>query len=527
MTIPPRRSPVVRVMLSSLARSLVVMLSSLALALAPTSGVAQPRRVASPPPSAPVARILVAPFQGSRAAPTRALLVQNLSSAGYTVISDAEVASVVSRLGLSSRRSRAEQLAVAAELHASVVIEGRVSRARRSWSLTVRVINGADGGELGSASWGGRSMQAIDGVGRNAAERLGGFIGAGRAATPAAESSGEPQWYQAGYHEDTESPIDDEEPGDEPDEPTDVERYDVGRIMVSGGTLWRSFSTIVDVYAGHHGGASPMDTIHQERSYSSPGIGHFELGLEGDFYPGALADQPFPYLGVIASFRHSLGIVSVAESATPGAGDVSLGTDQLDLRVGLRGRYRFGPRRGDFMLFADAGFVMSTFTFDVEALSSVRLDAIIPPMEYYSLELGLGFDVAIVRDALSIAAYGRGRIGVGLGVQTRNVWGIETPAANGFLFGLELRHDAVWIARGLFASLRLEYFQYLTQFRGQAGCYGGDCASGVEPWLDTHPWEIWPTRDPGDPASEVTGGAQDPVPDHNVRWGLYLGYAFD
>jgi hypothetical protein len=115
---------------------------------------------------------------------------------------------------------------------------------------------------------------------------------------------------------------------------------------------------------------------------------------------------------------------------------------------------------------------------------------------------------------------------VGLGVQTRNVWGIETSPANGFLFGVELRHDAVWLARGAFVALRLDYFQYIAQFRGQVGCYDV-CEPVANPWEDPSLWEVWPVADPTDPNSRVTGGAQDPITDHNVRWGLYLGYAFD
>lgn len=508
----------------SLALAAAVLLASSAIAL---PAAAQPRRGTSQATDTSSTRIVVAPFRGARAASARRLLISNLAESGYTVVPDSEVASTARRLGISSRPSRGDYLSIAAELHASVVIEGRVSRARRSWNLRVEVLNGADGASLGSASWGGRAARAVDGVGRNGAERLGAFIGRGQPVVTTAASSGEPQWYQEGYHDDAETPLDDERPGQEGAEaPSRQGRYDVGRIMASGGTMWRSFSTIVDAYGGHHGATDPLSIVHQERSYTSPGIGHFELGIEGEFYPGALDDQPFPYLGIVAAFRHSLGIVSIAEAEDPALGDVTLGTDQMDVRAGLRGRYRFGSNPGDFMLFADLGFALSTFTFDLEALSQVRLASVIPPMEYYSIEVGLGFDVGLVPDALSLSAYGRARIGVALGVQARNVWGIDTKPANGVLVGLELRHDAVWITRGLFAALRFEYFQYITQFSGQAGCYG-PCSEGTQPYLDRSPWEVWPSRDPNAPNEDVTGGARDPVSDHNVRWGLYLGYAFE
>jgi hypothetical protein len=471
-------------------------------------------------------RVIVERFRGTRAGVARNLLIANLSEAGYVVIPDAEVDRVRAGLRLGSRMGDADYVALARELGAAAIVDGRVGRARRAWNLTVRVRNGLDGSILGSASWSGRSTSAIDGVGRNAADRLGEHLRAAQAPPSASASPGEPQWYQDGYHQDEERPLEREEP--EPTEPSDTDRYDSGHLMISAGTLWRSFGTIVDVYAGQHDPAAPntQAIVQQDRQYISAGIGHFELGAEGDFYPGAFGDQPFPYLGLVASFRHSVGLSSTAPADDPVQGDVSIPTSQMDLRVGLRGRYRFGPRRGDFLLFLDAGFVLSTFTFGLDELAQIQRASILPPMEYQSIELGLGFDVAIVRDALSIAAYGRGRIGVGIGVQSRNVWGIDTGAANGFLFGLELRHDAVWIARGAFASVRLEYFQYITRFRGQVGCYD-TCPPVADPSTDRSLWEVWPTRNPLDPASEVVGGAQEPVTDHTVRWGLYLGYAFD
>ncbi|GAB4202735.1 MAG: hypothetical protein OHK0013_16310 [Sandaracinaceae bacterium] len=470
-------------------------------------------------------RVIVERFRGTRAGVARNLLIANLSEAGYEVIPDAEVDRVVGRLRLGSRLRDEDYVALARELHASAIVDGRVGRARRAWSLTVRVRNGLDGSVLGSASWGGRSTSAIDGVGRNAAERLQDYLRAAQApASPSASS--EPQWYQEGYHQDDERPMEDEE--STPTEPSDTDRYDSGHLMISGGTLWRSFGTVVDVYAGQHNPSAPntQAIVQQDRQYVSAGIGHFELGAEADLYPGAFGDQPFPYLGLVVSFRNSVGLSSTAPADDPVQGDVSIPTNQMDLRVGLRGRYRFGPRRGDFLLFLDAGFVLSTFTFGLEELARIQRASILPPMEYQSIELGLGFDVAVVKDALSIAGYGRGRIGVGIGVQSRNVWGIDTGPANGFLFGLELRHDAVWVARGAFASVRLEYFQYITQFRGQVGCYD-TCPPVADPSTDRSLWEVWPTESPLDPASRVVGGAQDPVADHNVRWGLYLGYAFD
>lgn len=517
------RALVITTRLVSLALAALVCLAVPVGAAAQRGTSGRGRTTAARPPARQAIRVVLERFRGTRASTARNLLIANLSEAGYVVVPDDEVDRVRRTLRLPTRMRAEDYVALARELNAAAILEGRVARARRAWTLTVRVRNGADGALLGSESWGGRSTSAIDAVGRSGSDRLGEHLQAAQAPGNPQADSGQPQWYQEGYHEDVESPI--EEPEPEP-EPTDTERYDTGRVMLSIGTLWRSFGTIVDVYSGQHGGPDPSAIAQQERSYVSAGIGHLELGGEGEIYPGAFGDQPFPYIGLIASFRNSAALSSTAPSSDPVTGDVDLPTNQMDLRVGLRGRYRVGSRRGDFMIFVDVGFVMSSFTFGLDELAQIQRASILPPMEYQSIEIGAGFDVALVRDALSLQIYGRGRIGAGIGVQTRNVWGIETSPANGYLFGTEIRHDATWLARGAFAAVRLEYFGYITQFRGQVGCYDV-CNPVANPWEDTSLWEVWPVADPTDPNSRVVGGAQDPVTDHNVRWGLYLGYAFD
>jgi hypothetical protein len=65
----------------------------------------------------------------------------------------------------------------------------------------------------------------------------------------------------------------------------------------------------------------------------------------------------------------------------------------------------------------------------------------------------------------------------------------------------------------------------ITTFRGQVGCADpSDCSIDAMPWADDGLWELWPA-DIANP-DDVTGGIRDSVPDHYVRWGIYLGYAF-
>ena len=481
-------------------------------------------------------RVIVERFRGTRAGTARSLLVQDLTSAGFVVIPDIEVEQATSSLGISGRPTDAQLVELARALRATASIDGRVARARRAWSLIVRVRNGADGSVLGSESWGGRSTSAIDGVGRSGAERLGGYLRQAR--PPSQPRAVTPPPRQDPL--DAETPTgrrydDDDDDDDGEDEGTSSgtahggERYDTGHLMVSGGSLWRSIATTVDVYAGQHDltSATPEAIVQQDRRYFSAGIGHAELGAEADVYPGAFGDQAFPYLGLLVAFRNS-AFLSTTAPVDQIDDTISLPTNQFDLRVGLRGRYRVGPRRGDMTLFVDAGYSLSSFTFATDELAQVARAVIVPPMDYHSIEVGLGFDVALVRDALSFALYGRGRIGVALGGMARNVWGTESSPANGFIVGAELRHDATWIARGAFLALRVEYTQFITRFRGQPACFmptpeSPSCDPSAEPWNDRALWELWPVG----PDGRVIGGPQDPVPDHYFRWGIYAGYAFD
>lgn len=478
-------------------------------------------RAGEAPPDNSVIRVIVERFRGTRAGVARSLLVQDLTNAGFEVIPDAEVEQAASALGISGRATDTQLIELARTLRAAASIEGRVARARRAWSLVVRVRNGADASVLGSESWGGRSTSAIDGVGRTGAQRLDGYLRAARAPTEAYVAP-QPRY----------EPVDEEVPFEAEEEapaPSETDRYDTGRFMLSGGSLWRSLATTVDVYAGQHdaGSATPEAVVQQDRRYDSSGIGHAELGGEADIFPGAFGDQSFPYLGFLVAFRNAAFLSTTAP--LDGSDETfSLPTNQFDLRIGVRGRYRVGPRRGDMMLFVDAGYALSSFTFGTDELTQVARSQIVPPMDYHSVEIGAGFDVAIVRDALSIALYGRGRIGVALGAMARNVWGTDASPANGFIVGLELRHDATWIARGAFASLRFEYMQFITRFRGQPACYmptdaSPTCDPSSEPWSDRALWELWPINAEG----RVVGGPQDPVADHYFRWGLYAGYAFD
>lgn len=469
-------------------------------------------------------RVAVDAIRGPRGGRARSLLVASLEEEGWTVVSDREIDEARDRLGLS-RPSDDDWVSIARELNVVAILDGRVSRARRSWRLTVRVRNGADGAILGDEGWGGRTATAIDGVRRTGASRLSSYLE--RASAPGAAAAspvdGETPWYAGGAEE--EVPPEEEEAETEP---SANERYDSFRISASGGTLFRSFDATAEVYlARRDPTVTTGETIEEQRGYQSGGIGHFELGLEAELYPGALGDQPFPFLGILVSFRNSVGLgASACRYGLSSCERVSIGTNQTDVQAGARGRYRFGPSRRDFEAMIEVLYGYSSFTFDVGALQEIDRNAIIPPLEYQYVSLGAGFRYGIVPDYLNVALRADYRAGISVGAGARSVWGRDTGAPNGFLFGLDLIHEATWLFEGIFASLRFEYFQMITTFRGQVGC--ADMAAGCDvsspPWLDEGLWEIWPIN--GSDVDDVAGGVHDAVSDHYFRWGLYIGYAF-
>lgn len=470
-------------------------------------------------------RLAVDAVRGPRGGRARSLLVESLEEAGWIVVPERELDEVRDRLGLS-RPSDEEWVSIARELDVVAILDGRVSRARRSWRLTVRVRSGADGAILGDEGWGGRTASAIEGVRRSGAERLAPLLARARAPAPlrAVPRAEETPWYAGGV-EGGPAPEGEEE---EAAPPSTNERHDSFRLSATGGTLFRSFAATAEVYrARRDEGVTTGETLEEQRAYQSSGIGHFELGLEGEFYPGALGDQPFPYLGVLASFRNSVGLgASACRYGLSACERVSIATNQTDVQVGARARYRFGPSRRDFEGMIEVLYGYSSFTFDTGALQQIDRNAIIPPLEYQYVSLGGGFRYGLVPDYLSVALRADYRAGISVGAAARSVWGRETGAPSGFLVGLDLIHEATWLAEGIFVTLRAEYFQMITTFRGQVGCadMGAGCKVADPPWLDEGLWELWPVN--GGDIEDVAGGVRDPVADHYVRWALHVGYAF-
>jgi hypothetical protein len=408
-------------------------------------------------------------------------------------------------------RSEADYAAVAQQLDVAAFVDGRVLRRGRTWTLTVRVRNGADGRILGSATWSGATMNALGMIRRNGHARLVEHLDA--ASSPVPPPPPEPvetPWYQRAAPE-PEPPPQEEEVDDAPE---GDDRYTAFRIGVGGGTLRRSMVTeIVPLYGV---GASATEGAAEPRSYQSAGLGHGELAVDGEFYPGAFGKQPFPYLGVVFGYRTSLGLRSTGCAARDASGvdcpeDVVVNSTQRELYLGVRGRYAFGgPARGGELSF-DLGYDYFGFSLDLAALERLDPTAIIPPVGYSSLHLGAAFAVPIVPTYFVIGARLAYRFGLGVSAEQKQVWGTQTTSAPGFSLALELKSGMPYLLRGLYVAALVQYFAFSTTYAGDTACTREPCTAW-SPTTAGAPWQ--PIRVPG------------PVSDAYLRLGLSLGYEF-
>ena len=503
-----------------------VRLALLALALGGSTAEAQPRAAQ---------RVVVDSFGGPQGGTTRAALVRSLEENGLVVIPGDEVDAARAQLDLGSRMTSAQYVELGRALRASAFIDGRVSRQRRRWSVTVSVRSATDGEVVGRESWGGRTAASLGAVRRTGYRRLADHLGATSAlpAAPVAASDGETPWYARGQDSET-PPVDDETPAPTPTPSS--QRYDSVRLSLRMGSLYRWMDSTVRVYAAQRDlptSDPARELIEEDRAYRGPAPGHFELGGQAEIYPGAFGDQPFPYLGLLVAFSHSIAPGAVAPHRMSMGEQVSVPTNQLDFLIGVRGRYRFGPERREPELHIDVGW--GTFNFDLGRTELQEIDPrfIIPPMQHGYVQLGAGISYGIVPTYLTASLDFAYRIGTNIGADTRNVWGTETAPSNGLLVGIELKSEIPEIADGVFVALLFQYFQFTTAFRGQVGCaQPGGCSGSVDPgpWADERLWEIWPVAAPagGQPIdlNSVVGEPLGDVNDNYVRLQLSLGYAF-
>jgi len=475
-------------------------------------------------------RVVVENFRGPQGARIRGHMVAALSNEdSIEVVPRSEVQAAADELGVrASRLGEDEYPQVAQSLNVAAFVRGRVSRRRRRWSVTVVVINGADGAELGRASWSGRTVSSLGSMRRNGYRRIEEHVAI--AQSPGAPASttdtgdpGERAWYEQGDDGRDEVPPDDEDE-EEDSEPIEAgSRFDFLTIEVLGGFLHRSMTANARVINNGRDPAGPAE-LDEVRSYTSAGLGHGELGFRLGFFPGAIPDdQPVPWFGAFLELRHSVGLTSrgcpQVGACVDDADRIDVGTEQFEFYVGAQGRFRFGDTRGDPMIWADVGYGMFGFLLEADALMQLERPSVIPPIQYDYIHLGGGIEYGIVPIYFLAGLRLAYRAGLNVGDDARDIWGLQTGGSSGFELGIDLKTEMPYIAEGVFLGLTFEYFVFSTTWRGQSRCV--DPASGCN---DTDPWEPWPS-DPADPDA-VTGGIADAVNDNYIRLFLSIGYAF-
>ncbi len=486
-------------------------------------------------------RVVVERFGGPQSARLRALLTQSLEENGLEVVPEVELREALRELELRAPHDAEQYVALARALRVAAFLDGRVGRARRTWTLRVTVRNGSDGAQLGASVWSGRNLAALRAVRRSGHARLQDHLSASTAPPqPIAvttETVADPNaapWYAAGEEEAPPGAVD--ETQDEPPTARDPRGYPSIRFALLGGTLRRSLVTDVLVDSAYRVPFEPGTRLQEQRLYESSGVGHMELGVSFELFPDAFARRPtIPWLGVMVHYRRSLLLNSEGPSCLPsqepdpalvGDGSVPRGarcpnvdvvqvkTTQQELFAGLRLEPNVGDDvRGPWLTF-DAGYGLFQFVLDPDDLVQLERTTIVPPLDYRYVHLGGGVRYGL-HPTFFIGARFAYRVGLDVGADARRIWGAETGRPSGLQLGAEVRHEMIWLADGMFATLALEWFRFTTVFRGQTACAAGaECA-------DYEPWEPWPEAD-----GIVDGGLRDPVNDDYLRLVLQIGWAY-
>jgi len=468
-------------------------------------------------------RVIVEAFSGPRGATLRNSFVQDLRQNGIEVIENSEVSAAASQLGIRARRLNETSCAqVAEEVNAAACISGRVNRARRRWSVAVRIRNGADGASLGSRSWGGRTAAALGAIGRSGYSRISQFLAQAQApATPASE--GETEWYaEPAVPEPLFDPELEEEEDDGPLEGREAMDRFVVRLGV--GTLRRSLITTAGACARGTGCTAENGTVvPEDRRYVSAGLGSGELGVAITLFPGLLSDdRPVPWLGLHASYHYGLFVNT--EGFAANGSMLTVDTTQSELYVGAKGFFRLGDTLDETHLSVDLGYGMFGFEFDLDQLAMLNPAYIIPSISYSYIHIGLGARYGVVPQYFILEGRAAFRLGLGLGDDARAIWGVNSYMAPSFSFGAEIISEAPYLGEGFFFSLAVDYHILRSQWRGNTECRMAGCGPGDL-------WESWPyTVEMGGGDNQRNNlrpgaGITDTVSDGYLRLHLSLGYS--
>lgn len=473
-------------------------------------------------------RVAVERFRGPQSGGIRNALIQDLQDNGVDVVSMDEVSEKARELFGRTRLQDDDYPQVAQALGLTAFVDGRVSRQRRRWGLRVRVRNAADGMILGTARWGGRTVGSLRAVRRNGHGKLQQYLQlASSPAPPQPEQPPPPDpnaqpWYQSGEEPaEGEGEPEEEEEDDAPRPPSSHDGIRVGLLV---GTLSRSMSTPVTVDPSLRPGAPAGVPVQEVREYQSGGLGHMEVGVTADLFPGAFLDEPVAeWLGISFSFRNSVLLETSGPACDPAFEPVDgmpdrcqtpgglVPIDSLQREFYIGGKVDYGLNTGAAggpWIQVDLGYGNFKFQLDTDDLALLDRPTIVAPMDYSYVHIGGGVKLGLHEMVLLGARFGY-RQGFSIGTEGKQVWGVGTSGFRGWQIGADLVHHMDWASERVYAALTVEYFRFRTEFSGPPACYVVDgeglCNNG----------SLW---------EPVT--FQEAVDDSYLRLGLTIGYHY-
>ncbi len=398
-----------------------------------------------------------------------------------------------------------------------VVVVGETKKHGRRWKLTIAYLAPQDGSELGRDNWSARRFAGLNVASSEIAERLRALVQPSAKEGPRDEDAeNDNAWWEKDDNDENE-----DEAHDDDEQDHSSSEWPLFSVAGQVGSLRRDLEAIATVVNNGRNPAAPADAPFRERrSYVSKGLGHMEVGLQAEFYPGMLLEDPFPFLGVRARLQYGLflstnGCQDRTDLTAPcmPAQQFELGSSQYEIYLGARGRHRFDDLEG-FTFFADLGWGHFGFGFDEQDLKQLERVSVVPSFEYDYLRLSLTTEYQVVPKLLAIGAEVGGHLGLGIGRQAKEVWGVESSGGSGWLLAVRANLE---VADNVLLGVAFEYMTFSSTFKGQTACVEGDCASVA---VDTV-WEPWPFEN-NDP-NAVVGGIADGVTDHYVRLAISVG----
>lgn len=457
-------------------------------------------------------RVVVFKFEGPMGARVREQINTRIERTNHFELID--LGKVLDETGLRPS-ARAHEIATAKSLSklVDIIVIGETRKRGRRWRLSVTYLSASDSSELGNDNWSAQRMGGLSVAGDEIAERLLAF----EALAPASdESSGSSRddWWEQG---------DDAESDRATPEDDSVEEVEWNWLSIAGyvGTMHRDLEANATVVNNGRSPTSPADATFQERrTYSSNGLGHMEVGILAEFYPGVFLDDPVPSIGIRTRLLYGLlltttGCEDRADLTMPctAAEQFELNSSQYEFYLGARARHRFDELE-DFTFFGDFGWGHLSFGFDKEDLQRLERISVVPSFSYNYLRLSVSGEYEAVPQLLTIGAELGGHLGLGIGREAKEIWGVESSGGSGWLLAVRAHSE---VAEDVLLGLSFEYMTFSSDFEGQTTCIEGDCATSA---LDTT-WEPWPTQG-GDP-NIISGGIADSVTDHYVRLAISVG----